>query len=180
MELTRSEENVQGSPAPCCVFSRLRVASVIIGAVNSVVYLSLFSWWAFSSSLGVPCPMNFIKSCAKNSLHQVSYSQWQLQPNDPGPTAAGLAGHLCGHPGLHCLLCPGNDDKYISLQIHSFAQMLVNTLLVVGSLNHISSHLFPWLCVTATCVILAIVSLDESIKFCKIFGDGQASKVLQV
>ena len=45
MELARSEENVQGSPAPCCVFSRLRVASVIIGAVNSVVYLSLFSWY---------------------------------------------------------------------------------------------------------------------------------------
>ena len=43
-----------------------------------------------------------------------------------------------------------------------FPQMLVNTLLVVGSLNHISSHLFPWLCVTATCVILAIVSCEMS------------------
>ena len=60
-----------------------------------------------------------------------------------------------------------SDDKYISPQISSFPQMLVNTLLVVGSLNHISSHLFPWLCVTATCVILAIVSLDESMKSCR-------------
>ena len=97
----------------------------------------------------------------------VSYSQRQLQPNQPGPAPAGLADHLCGHLGLHSVLCPGQDDKYISPQISSFPQMLVNTLLVVGSLNHISSHLFPWLCVTATCVILAIVSLDESMKSCR-------------
>ena len=41
-----------------------------------------------------------------------------------------------------------------------FFQILVNTLLIVGALRRISSHLFPWLCVTASCIIIVMVSVS--------------------
>ena len=42
---------------------------------------------------------------------------------------------------------------------HSLFQILVNTLLIVGALRRISTHLFPWLCVTASCIIIVMVSV---------------------
>ena len=73
---------------------------------------------------------------------------------------------MSGCSGLHYILCSGGFG-IIYLNHHSglertLIQILVNTLLIVGSLNHISSHLFPWLCVTATGVILAIVCVHQS------------------
>ena len=43
---------------------------------------------------------------------------------------------------------------------HSLFQIIVNTLLIVGALRRISSHLFPWLCVTASCIIIVMVSVN--------------------
>ena len=43
---------------------------------------------------------------------------------------------------------------------HSLFQIIVNTLLIVGALRRISSHLFPWLCVTASCIIIVMVSVS--------------------
>ena len=43
---------------------------------------------------------------------------------------------------------------------HFLFQILVNTLLIVGALRRISSHLFPWLCVTASCIIIVMVSVS--------------------
>ena len=44
--------------------------------------------------------------------------------------------------------------------LHSLFQIIVNTLLIVGALRRISSHLFPWLCVTASCIIIVMVSVS--------------------
>ena len=41
--ISMSSENIQGAQVTWCGFTQLRVTSVTIGAVYSLVYLSLFS-----------------------------------------------------------------------------------------------------------------------------------------
>ena len=44
MDLVSINENGRQAEVTWCGFTQLRVASVIIGAIYSLVYLSLFSW----------------------------------------------------------------------------------------------------------------------------------------